>query len=301
MALGAGSLALGGCAARLGATERLPAGLDRLVSNPPGIDFLLLGEVHDNPEHHRRRLAWLRRLAASGRFALALEQFDTDRQTAIDAALRRSDDARTLAESAGFDFQGWDWPSYRPFVELAIEGRLPLIAANLSNAQTRRIARAPVDGADGVPDPIVRPPAGWSGADQSVIEREIADGHCGMLPPRAVAPMALAQRARDATMADAMLRAHRSTGLPVVLIAGNGHVRRDIGVPRHLASRMPGARILSIGVLEEADRRSGSADAAGPAPGAAYDLIVETDSHPRNDPCEVFRSMARPGAAPSAR
>lgn len=301
LAVGAASVASGGCAPLTRSIEPLPAGLERLVANPPGIDFLLLGEVHDNPDHHRRRLAWLRRLAAAGRFALALEQLDTDRQSAIDTSLRRGDDARTLAESAGFDFQGWDWPSYRPFVELAIERRLPLIAANLSNARTRRIARAPIEAADGLPDPIARPPAGWSGTDQSTIEREIADGHCGMLPARAVAPMALAQRARDATMADAMLSAHRATGLPVVLIAGNGHVRRDVGVPRHLASRMPGARILSIGVLENAERRSGSVDVAEPAPGAAYDLIVETDPHPRNDPCEVFRSMPRPGAAPSAR
>ena len=67
------------------------------------------------------------------------------------------------------------------------------------------------------------------------------------------------------------------------------------------ASRMPGARIQSVGVLENASRHSGSPETARPAADAPYDLIVETDPHPRSDPCEVFRSMPRPGAAPSAR
>ena len=48
--------------------------------------------------------------------------------------------------------------------------------------------------------------------------------------------MARAQFARDAVMARA-LAAHAERG--VVLLAGNGHVRRDIGVPRWLASPAP--------------------------------------------------------------
>lgn len=286
-----------GCALPAGHPDGSPADVDRLVANPSAFDFLLLGEVHDHPEHHRRRLDWLRRLTVAGRFALALEQFDTDRQPEIDEAVRRGLNARALAEFAGFDFRGWDWPFYRPFVELALEHRLPLVAANLSNAQARRIARSPSMRADGPDDPISRPPANWREVDQQQLERDIADGHCGMLPARAVAPMAMAQRARDATMADAMLRARRSTGLPVVLIAGNGHVRRDIGVPRHLASRMPGARILSVGFLETAEAGASSARQQGSTAEAAYDRVIETAPHPRGDPCEAFGASPRPGEA----
>jgi uncharacterized iron-regulated protein len=293
----AASIALAGCALPGGSPGGYPADLDRIIANPPGFDFLLLGEVHDNPEHHRRRLDWLRRLAASGRFALALEQLDADRQPEVDEAVRRGLDARALAESAGFDFRGWDWSFYGPFVELALEHRLPLVAANLSNARARRIARAPQVGADGPDERISRPPANWRDLDQQRLEREIADGHCGMLPARAIAPMAMAQRARDATMADAMLRARRSTGLPVVLIAGNGHVRRDIGVPRHLAGRMPGARILSVGILERSDRTAGSAGASGATAETPYDRIVETVPHSRSDPCEAFSASRQTGGA----
>jgi hypothetical protein len=37
--------------------------------------------------------------------------------------------------------QGWDWSFYRPYVALAIEHRLPLIAANVSRADTRRVLK----------------------------------------------------------------------------------------------------------------------------------------------------------------
>lgn len=271
------ALFLAGCAAPIPAEP--PAALADLVRSPPGLDFLLLGEVHDNPEHHRQRLGWLESLARSGRFALALEQFDADRQPAIDAAVAAGLDARALARSAGFDFDGWDWKLYAPYVELALRHGLPLVAANLSTAQTRTIARAPAAAA---PAAI---PAGWGAAEDAALEAEISDGHCGLLPVRAIAPMAAAQRARDARIATALVEARRATGLPVVLIAGNGHVRRDIGVPRHLAGLTPQARVLAIGFLERStppDERA--LDAAEP-----FDRVVGTAPHPRPDPCESLR------------
>lgn len=251
---------------------------------PSHWDYLLLGEVHDNPEHHRRRLGWLERLAEAGRFALAMEQFDADRQPDIDAARARGADARALAESAGFEFDGWAWADYGPFVAFALRRDIPLFAANLPGAQARRIARGTTT-ADG-------PPAGWRPEDQAALEAEIVDGHCGLLPQRAVAPMALAQRARDASMARVMVDARRRTGLPVVLIAGNGHVRRDVGVPRHLEALQPGARVVAVGVLERARGAAGKGgDSAEP-----YDRVVGTAPRPREDPCEQMRRAMKPPA-----
>ena len=61
--------------------QRLQAAL---ASQP----LVLLGEVHDNPEQHRLRAQALGRLLADGaRPALLMEQFDRERQSAIDAAM----------------------------------------------------------------------------------------------------------------------------------------------------------------------------------------------------------------------
>jgi uncharacterized iron-regulated protein len=133
-------------------------------------------------------------------------------------------------------------------------------------------------------------PGGWSDEDREQLADDIRTGHCGMLPPAAIEPMASAQRARDATIARAMVDAHRGCGLPVVLLAGNGHVRRDLGVPRYLSDLAPRARVFSVGLIERSDAQE-SRDESASSP---FDLTIETPAHPRPDPCEAFRNRARP-------
>lgn len=272
----------------------VPPRIESALSDGRPVDFLLLGELHDHPLHHAVRAHWLEALASRGRFAIALEQLDADRQPALDAALRQyragqgtgasasasaqvgeaamAEAARRIAEAAGFDFRGWQWSFYEPFVSLALRRDLPLVAANLPNVQARQIAR-------GGAHPLAgERPAGWGEAEDAAMAAEIRDGHCGMLPERLLAPMAAAQRARDAQIARALVQARQATGLPVVLIAGNGHVRTDLGVPRHLRALVPQARVLAVGLVE-----------SGPAV-APYDLRVPTPAHPRPDPCEAFRA-----------
>lgn len=273
------------CAA-LGACARLPveSGSTQAPDTAPEgwiarHDYLLLGEVHDNPEHHRRRLAWLTQWSRTQRFVVAMEQFDADRQSAIDAARAAGLQPRALAEAAGFDDRGWSWTHYGPFVSLALQQGLPLVAANLSAADTRAIAR-------GGQSRDTSAPAGWRPQDQAVLEQAIADGHCGALPARAITPMAVAQRARDARMARALTDARTTHGLPVVLLAGNGHVRTDVGVPRHLAGLQPTARVFAVGLLEHS---GGDPTAAG-----TFDRTLQTPPHPRGDPCAVFRAPQGP-------
>ena len=277
---------LAGCATLSGpdiAAKAAPA----LPSEALTADVVLIGEVHDNAAQHRLRLGWLESLAAARPVVLALEQFDSDRQADLDRALAadaagRTGDAaaraRRVAEAAGFDFRSWNWAHYGPVVELALRRRLPLVAANLSRRETSAVARGQPDAASAAE------PSGWSAGDRQTLEESIRAGHCNLLPASRIAPMAAAQRARDARMADAVAEARRRTGLPVVLLAGNGHVRRDIGVPRYLADRRPQDRLLSIGLLEEN---------GGPAP-ADFHRAEFTAAAPRDDPCESLKKPAGP-------
>lgn len=248
-----------------------------------GDTLLLLGEVHDNGEQHRLRVAALRRAVAAGwRPAIVMEQFDREQQPAIERARRERPgdaghviEAATGASAAGPG--GWDWALYRPFVALALEYRLPLVAANLSNADTARIVRGGLGSVFSAAElaslGLDRPVADeWQAAQ----EREIDRGHCGALP-RAVWPrMAAAQFARDAVMARALLD-HPASG--AVLIAGNGHARRDLGVPRWLGSAAE--RAVSVGYLEVGDETP---------PASTFDAVVRTPAAARADPCAAFRS-----------
>jgi len=268
---------LGGCVS----TAPAPAWEARLR----GDAVVLLGEVHDSAETHRLRLELLQRVFAGGwRPAIVMEQFDRERQADIDRARReRPADAQHVIDLAGTPARpggGWNWTFYRPFVALALAHDVPLIAGNLSNADAAKVVRGGFAAVFADPVAVALKLDRPAPADlQAAQEREIDAGHCGALPRELWPRMARAQFARDAVMADLLDRQARHGG--VVLLAGNGHVRRDLGVPRWLAVD-PG-RVFAVGYLE--------GDGAVP-PGVAFDAVVRTGPVERADPCLAFR--ARP-------
>jgi len=238
---------------------------------PPGQLFegasrarhVILGETHDNAEHHRLQRVTLEALAARGeKRVLAMEQFDSEYQAAIDAARAARGDAETIADAGHFDRKGWNWPLYRPLVQFALDHGWPLAAANLSRGEARAVVADP--GRSGLPpaEPSVR----------SALEHDIIDGHCGAAPePKRLAGMVEAQRARDARMASVLK--DRS-----VLIAGSGHARRDRGVPLYLADR----DLISIAFMEA---EPGKARPQDYADAASYDYLWFTPRAVRDDPC----------------
>ena len=253
---------------------------DRLAAELARRPVVLLGEVHDNAFQHRLRAEAIRRLLISGaRPAIAFEQFDRERQGEIDRARREQPpEGRSLAdhviEQARASKDSWDWPQYRPFVELALQYDLPIVAANLSRSAAARVAR---EGSNAVFADTERAELQLDRFDDILAQHEhvVQVGHCNMLPKSALPGLARAQIARDAVLAKS-LRPYLARG--VILLTGNGHVRTDIGVPRHLpANDRP--RVWSIGLLEEGtEERSPLFDAAFVSPPQA-----------RPDPCAALK------------
>lgn len=265
---------LAGCAS--------PAPLDseRLAAELGRRPVVLLGEVHDNVVQHRMRADAVRRLLESGaRPAIAFEQFDRDRQADIERARREAPAAGTsLADhviAAGrAPRDGWDWTQYRPFVELALQYDLPIVAANLSRASAARVSR---EGAAAVFSEGERRELALDRFDDLLPAQEkiVQAGHCNLLPLSALPGLARAQVARDAVLAQS-LRPYLARG--VILLTGNGHARRDIGVPRHLPEQ-DRPRAWSIGLLEE-----GASDGF-----SRFDVAFLTPPQERPDPCEGLR------------
>jgi uncharacterized iron-regulated protein len=223
---------------------------------------VILGETHDNPEHHRLQRVALEALAARGLVrVLAMEQFDSEYQPAIDAARLRGADAEAIADAGHFDRKGWNWPLYKPLVQFALERGWPIVAANLSRSEARTIVADPARSGLPPAPPTVK----------AALERDIIEGHCGAAPePKRLAGMVEAQRARDARMASVMKDR-------TVLIAGNGHARRDRGVPLYLA----GADVVSIAFTEVEDDKRSARDYGA----ESYDYLWFTASAARADPC----------------
>jgi uncharacterized iron-regulated protein len=239
------------------AATRLPASADALAQAMQGSRIVLLGEVHDNAAQHALRAQALRKLVESGaRPAIAFEQFDRDAQDAIERARReRPRDADYLiAQAKGAPT--WRWDLYKPYIALAFEYDLPIVAANLGRADAMKTATgsSPPD----APATLLR-----------AQEEAVRKGHCDLLPPDAIPGMAYAQIARDRTLAQAILP-YASRG--VVLLTGNGHVRKDIGVPNWVAA--PSTAIALLEDDEDAER---------------FDYYIVTDRAARPDPCEELR------------
>ena len=250
----------------------------------------LLGEVHDNGVQHTLRAAALRRLVEAGaRPAIAFEQFDRDRQADIDR-LRREQPGDVDALIA-LGAPNWQWKHYRPFLQLAVDNGLPIVAANLSRADAVKITMqgwsALFDAAAQADLGLDRLPAAFVAAHEDAVAR----GHCDLLPPDSLPAMARAQMARDIVLARS-LRPHLARG--VVLLTGNGHVRKDIGVPFWLDADER-QDVVAIGLLE---LDSTISEAPGAALTQHYDAIIKTVAADRPDPCEALRKRLRPAAKP---
>lgn len=244
-------------------------------------EVLLLGETHDNPEHHRLQARILQaRLAAGARPALLMEQFDNDQQAATDEARKAGKDLAPL-------MRGWDWALYQPLVALAGSARIPLRAANLPRSATRPVVREGYATLAAGEAQRLALETVWDEARQKYMAGLIEASHCGQITPQLRDGLARAQRLRDATLADAAL-AQLDSG--VVFILGRGHARRDVGVPLYLNARRPGTRILSLGLVEVGAGRTAPTQYETERVGgiAPYDVIWFTPRAERPDPCLAF-------------
>ena len=112
-----------------------------------GARIVLLGEKHDNPDHHRLQASALGAMVTAGRHpAVAFEMFDTDQQTAIDQyRARPSAPADGLGKATGWQASGWpSFEAYLPIVEVAFESRLPIVAANFPKKKVHALVHGGV-------------------------------------------------------------------------------------------------------------------------------------------------------------
>ena len=270
------SLALLGAA---GCATPAPLGADaqaRLATLLPA-DVLLLGEQHDAPAHQQLQRQTVQWLAARGALAaLALEMAEQGRST---AGLPRDASEADVQHALAWRDAGWPWKTYRPVVMAAVRAGVPVLGANLPAARQREAMR------DAALDARL-PPAAL--AEQ---QQRVRDGHCGLLPESQIGPMTRVQIARDIAMADTV-RAARQPGRTVLLVAGNGHVHRALGVPLHLPPDLT-TKVLSA--------QSGQAQAAIdsevtdtlPAHTSGADLLWPTPPVPPRDYCAELRRATR--------
>lgn len=240
----------------------------------PAEDVVMLGEIHDNPHHHR---AQAQAIAVLRPAAVVFEMLTPEQADLVTPETLA--DLPALGDLLAWEDSGWPaWDLYAPV--FAAIGDARVFGAALPRAEVRAAFGA------GAAE-VFGPGAGMFGLDRPLPEAEQAAreelqffSHCEAMPREMMGGMVEAQRLRDAAFARTIMAANKITGGPVAVIMGSGHTRTDWGVPAVLRIAAPDLRVLSVGLLEAAPE-------AGQAP--PYDLWLVTEPAEREDPCAAFR------------
>ncbi len=280
-----------------GAEVPLPEALERLEAAP----YVVLGERHDNPDHHALQAYAVAAMAAAGRRpAVVWEMVDIGQQADLDAFLA-GDPASPdgLADVLAWEDRGWPaFADYAPIFGAALAAGLPLRAGNLTREQVMSIARGGNDALPEAERQALSLHVPFPAALAEDLSAVLKASHCDMLPDESIPAMLLAQRARDGALARGMLDAtgigERGDG--AVLITGSGHGRRDRAVPWVLEQAgVDGSEVVSVAFVEAED---GVTDPAayeeargigGAMARAPYDLLWFTPRVDRGDPCAAFK------------
>jgi len=242
--------------------ERLSAA--QLVQRLAEADYVLVGERHDNPDHHALQL-WLLQALAERRSqgSLLLEMLTPEQQPAVartQTQLRRGEPVEDLPTTLAWS-PGWPWRLYGPLVSYALAQPFSLMPANLTRAEIGQIYRE-----------VPRLP---DGEVAEALRAQIVDSHCGMLPDSQVPAMLAVQQQRDRRMAARLLAAPK----PTMLIAGGFHARRDLGAPLHLRD-LGGSGNVQVLMLAEVGERVAAQQA---------NFVWYTPAQPAKDYCEQMR------------
>jgi len=236
----------------------------------PPEPIVIVGEVHDNPHHHQFQADVI---LAQRPAAVVFEMLSPEQAAVITPELLG--DAAALEAALGWEASGWpDFDIYYPI--FAALGAARVYGA----AAPRDMVRAAIgSGAAAVFDGD----AARFGLDKSLPDAQQAAreadqqvAHCNALPEQMLGGMVEAQRLRDATFAAVTAQALSDTGGPVIVITGNGHTRRDRGIPAALAHAGI-TDVIAFGQFEEP-----------PEGDVPFDLWRVTDPVERDDPCAAF-------------
>lgn len=235
-------------------------------------DIVILGEVHDNPVHHNKQADLIAKIKPA---AVIFEMLSHDQAAAVTSDL--ISDETALRAALDWDVSGW--PDFGMYYPLFVAAPLARFAgAAVPRDVARKAMKSEIiqifgDASDrfGLANPL---PAD----QQSAREALQRAAHCDALPDEMLPAMVNIQRLRDASLAQAALAAFEEIGGPVVIITGNGHARKDWGVPAVLKRAAPEVSVISIGQGE-----------IGQIPEGGFDSVFMAEPVERPDPCLAFR------------
>lgn len=222
--------------------------LGAVVRAAEGHRFVILGESHDDPNHHQMQAEVIRALAAAGRdVVVGLEMFTRPKQSSLAPwTLGRWTEVEFIAKSGWKTEWGFDFALYRPVFQAVRDLRLPMVALNVPRDWVRAVGRG---GPEALTPEQKRelPDLYLDNADHKRMFEALIGGH--PLAGDASRRMYAAQVLWDEGMADTALKyfASRAAGpnTVMVILAGSGHAMYEQGINWRI-TRRTGEPVLTV-------------------------------------------------------
>jgi uncharacterized iron-regulated protein len=227
-----------------------PVSIQNIIANAAKHDVVLLGEQHDNEDHHRWQLQMLAALHAQRpNMVIGFEMFPRRVQPVLDQWVAGSLSTQDFLKQTDWD-KVWSFPPhlYLPLFEFARINKIPMRALNVDKTLTRRVAEAgwekvPEEAREGIGRPAPAHP------DYLLFLRDIyrmhdkKPGTQGNQKQKSTDAdfkrFVESQLTWDRAMAEALSLETSPAGSKnptlVVGIMGSGHIRYGHGVPHQLS------------------------------------------------------------------
>ena len=249
-----------------------------VVADIRSSSILLLGEKHDNADHHLLQSKIIQSIPEQDSVAISFEMLNNP------SLLTDQTWTSTSQFSTQVQWEQSGWPEfqiYEPIFKIAIQRQYKIVAGSPSRKEMMSVARGTMDEVEmeklGITSDLPK-------EFQDDLRQEIINSHCGYASEDMVVMMIAAQRYKDAIMAKSITD-QLSTHQKVVLIAGGGHTRNDRGVPLYLDEKLKdnNISILPVEVQEGLTKPEEYTSIA--------DFLYFTPRVDNIDPCEKYKEQ----------
>ncbi len=207
-----------------------------IMKSVSSADFVLLGEQHNLPNHHRWQTQMLATLLAQeGKIAIGLEMLPQSSQQSLDAWVSGELTLEEfITQSEWYDTWGFDIELYKTILHFARDNRVPLFALNVPRELISGVsANGWENGSTGFEAYISKPSPASERYKKDLVE--IFAQHDGS-NEKQIEHFVEAQLVWDRAFAEGLVRAKEKTSRLVVGIIGSGHLTYGYGVEHQLKS-----------------------------------------------------------------
>lgn len=251
-----------------------------LMSKLSTARYVLIGEKHDNPDHHIIEDRILTRLVEKNT-RVVFEMLDDSQQPLL-SHLSKDDSLETLKQKLDWPQKGWQWDFYGPLIQRTLQADGVVVAGNVAVKKIKQIYAS--DPALLNKEKRFQTMGVLSASDRKAVQQQVFESHCELMPMETLLPMVNIQLAKDASMAYALTQGEARQS---ILVTGGFHADKTLGVPRHLQQLAPAETPVVVMLYEVEEGLETLDDYLEDAGGA--DFVWFTPKATDKDYCQGLR------------